>query len=76
VHYKYLQAKQQVFIEKQESKMQPLITPPVSLHAHLDGKRCCGRPLSEKCSPEEEQANTDARTGEKECCRNKEDCKE
>ncbi len=38
-------------------------------HAHPSGKRCCGRPLSEKCTPEEEAANTDAKTGEKSCCK-------
>lgn len=38
-------------------------------HAHPDGRRCCGRPLSEKCSPEEEAAKTDRATGEKSCCK-------
>lgn len=27
-------------------------------HAHLDGRRCCGRPFAEKCSPEEEASKT------------------
>ena len=38
-------------------------------HAHPSGKRCCGRPLSEKCSPEEEAAKTDPTTGKKGCCK-------
>jgi hypothetical protein len=38
-------------------------------HAHPDGRRCCGRPLAEKCSPEEEAAKTDKATGEKSCCK-------
>lgn len=38
-------------------------------HAHPNGRRCCGRPLSEKCSPEEEAAKTDQATGEKSCCK-------
>lgn len=38
-------------------------------HAHPDGRRCCGRLLSEKCSPEEEAAKTDKVTGEKSCCK-------
>ena len=38
-------------------------------HAHLNGRRCCGRLLSEKCSPEEEAANTNKATGEKSCCK-------
>jgi hypothetical protein len=38
-------------------------------HAHPNGRRCCGRPLTEKCSPEEEAAKTDAATGEKSCCK-------
>lgn len=37
-------------------------------HAHPDGRRCCGRPLSEKCTPEEEASKTDA-AGEKSCCK-------
>ena len=38
-------------------------------HHYPDGRRCCGRLLSEKCSPEEEAANTDKDTGKKHCCR-------
>ena len=38
-------------------------------HSHSNGRRCCGRPLSEKCSPEEEAANTDKITGKKSCCK-------
>ncbi len=38
-------------------------------HAHPDGRRCCGRPLAEKCSPEEEAGKIDAVTGEKSCCK-------
>lgn len=38
-------------------------------HAHPGGRRCCGRPLSEKCNPEEEAAKTDKTTGEKSCCK-------
>lgn len=38
-------------------------------HAHANGKRCCGRPLSEKCTPEEEAANINPETGEKSCCK-------
>ena len=37
-------------------------------HMHPGGRRCCGRLLSEKCSPEEEVANTNA-DGEKSCCK-------
>jgi hypothetical protein len=37
--------------------------------AHPNGRRCCGRLLSEKCSPEEEAAKTDKATGEKSCCK-------
>jgi len=37
-------------------------------HAHPGGRRCCGRPISEKCSPEEEAAKTNA-DGEKSCCK-------
>lgn len=40
-------------------------------HHHADGRRCCGRLLSEKCSPEQEAANTDKTTGEKSCCKGK-----
>lgn len=40
-------------------------------HHHAGGRRCCGRPISEKCSPQEEAANTNAVTGEKSCCRGK-----
>lgn len=39
-------------------------------HHHADGRRCCGRPISEKCSPQEEAANTNA-AGAKSCCRGK-----
>lgn len=38
-------------------------------HAHPGGRRCCGRPLSEKCSPQEEAEKTDQATGEKSCCK-------
>jgi hypothetical protein len=38
-------------------------------HAHPKGRRCCGRLLSEKCSPQEEAAKTDSATGEKTCCK-------
>jgi len=38
-------------------------------HAHFGGRRCCGRLLSEKCSPEEEATKTDKVTGEKSCCK-------
>jgi hypothetical protein len=38
-------------------------------HAHSDGRRCCGRPLAEKCSPEEEAAKIDKGAGEKSCCK-------
>ncbi len=38
------------------------------VHANADGRRCCGRPLSEKCSPEEEAAKINPVTGEKSCC--------
>jgi hypothetical protein len=37
--------------------------------AHPGGRRCCGRPLSEKCSPEEEAAKVDKATGVKSCCK-------
>ncbi|SBW09602.1 hypothetical protein KL86DPRO_50220 [uncultured delta proteobacterium] len=37
-------------------------------HAHPGGRRCCGRPIAEKCSPEEEAAKTNA-AGEKSCCK-------
>ena len=40
-------------------------------HAHPNGRRCCGRLLSEKCSPEEEDRNTNKETGEKSCCKGK-----
>lgn len=43
--------------------------PHAHVHAHPGGRRCCGRPLAEKCSPEEEAANTDTATGEKSCCK-------
>ncbi len=43
------------------------------VHAHPNGRRCCGRLLSEKCSPEQEAANTDKETGEKSCCKGKKD---
>ena len=36
--------------------------------AHPGGRRCCGRPLSEKCGPEEEASKTNA-AGEKSCCK-------
>ena len=38
-------------------------------HAHSNGRRCCGRLLSEKCTPEEEAAKTDPASGEKSCCK-------
>lgn len=38
-------------------------------HAHPNGRRCCGRPIAEKCTPEEEAAKTDSATGEKSCCK-------
>lgn len=43
---------------------------PVTLagHAHPGDRRCCGRPVSEKCSPEEEAVKTGA-TGGKTCCK-------
>lgn len=37
--------------------------------AHPDGRRCCGRPLSEKCGPGEEAAAVDPVTGKKSCCK-------
>ena len=40
-------------------------------HHHPDGRRCCGRHMSEKCRPAEEEANTDKETGRKSCCRGK-----
>lgn len=39
------------------------------LHAHPGGRRCCGRLLSEKCSPQEEAEKTNQATGEKTCCK-------
>jgi hypothetical protein len=47
----------------------PCSAPPQPFHPHMNGRRCCGRPLSEKCSPEEEKANTNTVTGEKSCCK-------
>ena len=38
-------------------------------HAHPGGRRCCGRLLSEKCSPQEEAEKTNQATGEKSCCK-------
>ncbi len=38
-------------------------------HVHPNGRRCCGRPLAEKCSPEDEALKTDKATGEKSCCK-------
>lgn len=38
-------------------------------HSHPDGRRCCGRLLSEKCSPEEEAGKVNPETGKKSCCR-------
>ena len=35
---------------------------------HPGGRRCCGRLLSEKCSPEEEASRTDT-SGDKSCCK-------
>ena len=40
-------------------------------HAHPNGRRCCGRPLTEKCTPEEEATKTDPQSGEKSCCKGK-----
>lgn len=40
-------------------------------HAHPTGRRCCGRPLGEKCTPEEEAAKTDGESGKKSCCKGK-----
>lgn len=37
-------------------------------HAHPNGRRCCGRPIAEKCSPDEEAAKTNE-AGEKSCCK-------
>jgi hypothetical protein len=37
--------------------------------ANSDGRQCCGRPLAEKCSHEEEAAKIDKVTGEKSCCK-------
>ena len=37
-------------------------------HAHPGGRRCCGRPITEKCSSEEEASKTNA-DGEKSCCK-------
>jgi hypothetical protein len=51
-----------------ETKLTPLAH---TGHHHPDGKRCCGRPLAEKCTPEEEAARTDSKTGEKACCKGK-----
>ncbi len=53
-----------------QKKMQSIQSHPHTHdHAHANGKRCCGRPLSEKCSPEEEAAKINAETGEKACCK-------
>lgn len=41
---------------------------PVDIATEPEKKRCCGRALSEKCSPEEEAANTSA-DGKKSCCK-------
>ncbi len=38
-------------------------------HSHQNGRRCCGRPLSEKCSPEEEASRLNPVTGTKSCCK-------
>lgn len=38
-------------------------------HHHMNGRRCCGRLISERCSPEERAANTDPETGHKSCCK-------
>ena len=38
-------------------------------HPHPNGRRCCGRPISEKCTPQEEASKTDQATGEKSCCK-------
>lgn len=38
------------------------------LNPHPGGRRCCGRHLSEKCTPEEEASKTNA-SGEKSCCK-------
>ncbi len=40
-------------------------------HPHPTGTRCCGRPLEEKCSPEEEAGKLDPKTGKKCCCKGK-----
>lgn len=45
------------------------ISPSPHGHAHPNGRRCCGRLISEKCRPEEEAAKTDQATGEKSCCK-------
>lgn len=53
-----------------KSSLQPLHTHEHGHdHAHANGRRCCGRPLDQKCSPEEEAAKIDAATGEKSCCK-------
>lgn len=44
------------------------LTPIKIEHHHPNGLRCCGRPITEKCSPEEEAANTNSK-GEKSCCK-------
>lgn len=38
-------------------------------HHHPNGRRCCGRLLHEKCSPEHEAAQINQATGEKRCCK-------
>lgn len=38
-------------------------------HAHPNGRRCCGRLLHEKCSPDEEASKLNPITGEKSCCK-------
>lgn len=52
-----------------ETKKEPCSPFEHHQHAHQNGRRCCGRLLTEKCSPEEQAANTDSKTGKKSCCK-------
>ncbi len=56
-------------MSENDKNPQTTFDPAPQHHAHLNGRRCCGRLLSEKCSPEEEAAKINAVTGEKSCCK-------
>lgn len=55
-------------IQQAPGKQLPLAPTGHAGHAHPEGRRCCGRHISEKCTPEEEAAKINE-AGEKSCCK-------